>query len=321
MVTRLTEWVDVDQLAPASRHLFDFAVAPMADGSWLTVPVQVLVGSRVRPRCIAIAGVHGDEPEGMLALLDFSMRCDPARLRGTVVLVPVANPPAFAAHARRSPLDGLDLNRVFPGRSDGTASERLAYRLVTDILAGADCVFTLHSWFATGMAVPHVEVPDTGTSIGRRSWEAAAAAGFTRIRACDWQPGVLGATVVQRGILALEAEIGGAGMSTAENRSAYVDHLTLLLRHLGIIDGDARSSGHVENLGRAHLCAPAGGMLRLHVELGERVEAGAALASITDLHGRLVAQICAPHAGLVVAIRRFVSVNPGDLVFALYPTR
>jgi len=321
VVTRLTEWVDVDRLAPASRHLFDFAVAPLADGSWVTVPVQVLTGSRLRPRCVAIAGVHGDEPEGMLALLDFAAQCDPARLRGTVVLVPVANPPAFAAHQRRGPSDGLDLNRVFPGRADGTASERLAYRLVTDILSGADCVFTLHSWFATGMVVPHVEVPDTGTSIGRRSWEAAAAAGFTRIRACNWQPGVLGTVAVERGIPVLEAEIGGGGVSKAENRRAYVDHLTRLLRHLGILEGEARPSGDIENLGRAYLHAPAGGMLRLHVELGARVEAGATLASITDLHGRSVAEMRAPHAGLVVAVRRFVSVNPGDLVFALYPGR
>src|SRR5579864_5078659 len=123
----------------------------------------------------------------MLALLDFAERCDPATVLGTVVLVPVANPPAFAAHQRRSPLDGLDLNRTFPGRPDGTPSERLAHRLVHDLLAGADLVFTLHSWYATGMVVPHVEVPDGGDAVSRKSWEAAAAAGFTRIRGGGWQ--------------------------------------------------------------------------------------------------------------------------------------
>ncbi|HEV2356231.1 MAG TPA: succinylglutamate desuccinylase/aspartoacylase family protein [bacterium] len=321
MVTRLTEWVDVERLPLASRHSFDLAVVPLADGSWLTVPVKVVIGSRPRPRLVAIAGVHGDEPEGMLALLDFAEQCDPVTLRGAVVLVPVANPPAFAAHQRRSPVDGLDLNRTFPGRPDGTPSERLAYRLVNDVLTGADLVFTLHSWYATGMVVPHVEVPDGGDAVSRRSWEAAVAAGFTRIRGGGWQPGVLGVTAADRGVPVLEAEIGGQGMSTSENRAAYVDHLTRLLRHLGILDGDASPNPEVEVLGRGLLHAPAGGMLRLNVRLGEYVEAGTILASITNLHGERLAEIQAPHAGLVAAIRQFISVNPGDLVFALYPRR
>lgn len=321
MATRLTEWIDVASLPPASRHSFDLAVAPLAGGSWLTVPVEVIVGSRPRPRLVAIAGVHGDEPDGMLALLDFAGHSDPAALHGSAVLVPVANPPAFAAHQRRSPLDGLDLNRIFPGRPDGTPSERLAYRLVNDIVTGADLVFTLHSWFATGMVVPHVEVPGGDDTVSRRSWEAAAAAGFTRIRKGDWPAGVLGLAAVERGIPVLEAEIGGQGMSTPENRSAYVEHLTRLLRHLGIMDGDATPSPHVEVLGRGLVHAPAGGMLRLNVRLGDYVEAGAVLASITNLHGERLAEIRAPSAGLVAALRRFVSVGPGDLVCALYPRR
>lgn len=321
MVTRLEQWIDVAALARASRHAFDLAVAPLADGSSLTVPVQVLVGSRPRPRLVAIAGIHGDEPEGMLALLDFAERCDPARLRGTIVLVPVANPPAFAAHQRRSPLDGHDLNRIFPGRLDGTPSERLAYRLVHDLLAGADLVFTLHSWYATGMALPHVEVPDGDDDVPRRSWEAAVAAGFRRIRRSPWQAGVLGLTALELRIPVLEAEIGGQGASTPENRAAYVGHLMRLARHLGILDGEVPPNRDVEVLGRGLVHAPAAGMLHLRIELGDYVEAGTVLATITNLHGEVVAEMAAPHAGLVTAVRRFVSVNPGDLVFALYPRR
>ncbi|MHB8730782.1 MAG: succinylglutamate desuccinylase/aspartoacylase family protein [bacterium] len=321
MATRLTEWIDVASLPPASRHSFDLAVAPLPDGSSVTVPVEVIVGSRPRPRLVAIAGVHGDEPDGMLALLDFAEQSEPAALHGAIVLVPVANSAAFAAHQRRSPLDGLDLNRTFPGRPDGTPSERLAYRLVNDVLAGADLVFTLHSWYATGMVVPHVEVPDGDDAVSRRSWEAAAAAGFTRIRKGNWPAGVLGLAAVERGIPVLEAEIGGQGMSTPENRAAYVAHLTRLARHLGIMDGDAAPSPHVEGLGRGLVHAPVGGMLRLNVRLGDYVEAGSILARITNIHGEQLAEISAPHAGLVAAVRHFISVNPGDLVFALYPGR
>src|SRR5262249_49935572 len=152
-----------------------------ASGAWVTVPVKVLIGTGARPRVVAVAGIHGDEAEGMLALLDFWATCEPADLHGTVVLVPVANPMAMAAHARRSPIDGLDFNRTFPGRPDGTASEQLAHRLLHDVVSGADFLFTLHSWFATGDVVPYVEYPAGRAPLAVRSREAAIAAGFRRL--------------------------------------------------------------------------------------------------------------------------------------------
>lgn len=320
MAIRITEWVDVDRLPLRSQFAFDFAVTPLADGSWLTIPVKVLIGSRRRPRFVAIAGVHGDEPEGMLALLDFAAQCDPARLDGTMILVPVANPPAFGAHQRRSPLDGVDLNRVFPGRLDGTPSERLAYRLIHDIADGADFAFTLHSWFATGTVVPYVEVPRKGDDhVSRRSWAAAVAAGFTCIRGGGWQPGVFGSAAAERGIPVLEAEIGGQGTATSENRALYIDHLTKLLQYVGVADGDPPPNRGAQTFDRGLVYAPTGGMLRVHAEPGQSVEAGALLATITNLHGEQIEEMRAPRAGLLAAARRYVSINPGDVVFALFP--
>jgi predicted deacylase len=320
----LTTWIDVDTLAPGSRHAFDLAVTRLADGSWLTVPVTVLAGTRPRPRVVAIAGVHGDEAEGMLALQDFARACNPAELRGILILVPVANPPAFTAHQRRSPLDGLDLNRIFPGRVDGTPSERLAARLLGDLVAGADFVFTLHSWYATGSVVPYVEAPIGDDPVSRRSFDGARAAGFSRIREASWPEGTLVWAANTLGVPGMEAEIGGQGASNAANRAAYCEHLRRLLSHLGALDGGrglARESAEPEVYARGHLYAPVGGMLRLAVAAGETVEAGALLARITDLHGETLTEICAPHSGLVAAVRQFVSVNPGDHVFAFFPRR
>jgi predicted deacylase len=285
----------------------------------VAVPVHVLTGERARPRLVAVAGVHGDEAEGMLALHDFERACDPSSLRGTVVLVPVANPMAFAAHARRSPIDGLDLNRIFPGRHDGTASEQLAYRLVHDIVTDADFLFTLHSWFATGSVVDYVEYPAGTTALAVRSREAAVAAGFRRLRASGWPEGALLPVANGMGIPGLEAEIGGHGISTAANRAAYVEHLRRLLQHFDILGGPPPPNPTPEFYGRGHLTAPASGVLRLAARPGDHVRAGARLATIHDLHGDPVADIVAPHAGLVAAARDFVSVNAGEHVIALFP--
>jgi predicted deacylase len=317
MVTRVTEWVNVEGLPVRSKHSFDFAVVRLADDSWLTVPVKVAIGDRSRPRLVALAGIHGDEPEGMLSLLDFWEGCDPARLHGTVVLVPVANPPAFAAHQRRSPLDGLDLNRSFPGKPDGTTTERLAYRLLHEVIAGSDFAFTLHSWSSTGAVVPYVEFPSREEPMGMRSLEAARAAGFQRLREGGWPEGVLGRAANALGIPVIEAEIGSHGTTTPENRAAYLDHLSRLLQHLKILPGNPPPNPTAGLYARGQLYAPAGGMLRLAVRAGEHVETGGLLATITNLHGLPMAEMRAPYAGFVVGVRSFVSVNPGDHVFAL----
>src|SRR6185295_9940329 len=77
--------LDYASLAPG-RHELRFAVATLADGSELAIPVTVLVGRRRRPRLVAIAGVHGNEFPGPLALVDLARRLDPAELDGTVVI-------------------------------------------------------------------------------------------------------------------------------------------------------------------------------------------------------------------------------------------
>jgi predicted deacylase len=269
---------------------------------------------------VAVAGVHGDEAEGMLALHEFDRTCDPASLQGTVVLVPIANPMAFAAHARRSPVDGLDLNRTFPGRADGTASERLAHHLLHGIIAGADFLFTLHSWFATGSVVDFVEYPAGTTPLAVRSRAAAVAAGFRRLRASGWPDGALVPAANALGIPGLEAEIGGHGVSTSANRAAYVEHLRRLLQYLGVLPGTPPPNPGPEYYGRGHVTAPASGVLRLAVQPGDLVEAGARLATIHDLHGDPIEELRAPHAGLVAAVRDFVSVNAGEHVIALFPS-
>lgn len=318
-VRRVMVGTGVELGRAGARESLDYVVAPLAGGAWLTVPVKILTGARPRPRVVAVAGVHGDEAEGILALFDYWHECDPGELDGTVVLVPVANPLAFAAHARRSPVDGLDLNRTFPGRPDGTVSERLAHWLLHEIVAGADFLFTLHSWFATGSVVHYVEYPAGTSPLARQSREAGVAAGFRRLRASGWPDGALVSAANALGVPGLEAEIGGRGISTAENRAAYVDHLRRLLQHLGVLRGVPPPNPAPEFYGRAHLTAPASGLLRRRARLGDVVASGMCLATIHDLHGGLVAELRAPHAGLVAGVREFVSVNAGEHVIALFP--
>src|SRR5665811_2296166 len=96
--------IDIEGLADNSKQAFDLEIGPLPDGGRLTVPVMVVAGAGWRPVFTAIAGIHGDEPEGMLALLDLWRELDPSSTKGRFIIVPIANPPAFAAGRRTSPL-------------------------------------------------------------------------------------------------------------------------------------------------------------------------------------------------------------------------
>lgn len=311
--------LDFASLNRGTKHSFALDVVRLGTGVMLSVPLNIVVGTAVGPNLVLIAGVHGDESEGVLALMELWRELEPSQVSGTVVMVPVANPPAFAAHRRTSPLDELDLNRVFPGRPDGKPSERIAFCLVENVVKQANFVFSMHSWYATGTVLPYVEVPPDGPT-AESSLRAAHAAGFSFIRASQWPNGLLPKIANNLGIPAIEAEIGGSGISTPANRELYKDHALALMAHLGM--GVLGPRNHFEREPRIvthrDIPAPAGGILAVEVSLGAPVHAGQCLARIADFSGTPHCEIIAEGAATVAAVRMAASVAPGDVVFRLF---
>lgn len=125
-------------------HHRDVEVGRRVDGQPWRVPVIELVGSRAGPTTAFVTGIYGDKPLACLALVDLGQRLATLDLRGTVLIVPAANPPALEAGTRVSP-DHLYLNRRFPGQREGFLTDQIAHHLVTEILDRTDCVVDLHS--------------------------------------------------------------------------------------------------------------------------------------------------------------------------------
>jgi predicted deacylase len=186
---RVVSSIDVAGLADGTQHKLSLEVVALGDGAELRLPVKVLAGRGARPVFVLIAGIHGDEAEGILALLDLWQAIDPRDLCGRMDIVPVANPPAFAAGRRTSPIDDLDLNRVFPGRRDGSITQQLAHVLFHRLVAGADLLLTLHSWYSQGVAEDFIECPRALAGGGAKAREAALASGFGGFACSTRRPG------------------------------------------------------------------------------------------------------------------------------------
>ncbi|MFQ3633415.1 succinylglutamate desuccinylase/aspartoacylase family protein [Roseiflexus sp.] len=293
-------------------------VAPLLDGTLLTIPLEIVCGAADGPRLAVIAGVHGDELEGVRAVQILSTTLDQHSLTGTVLLIPVANMAAFAARTRRNPLDNTDLNRVFPGRPDGTISERLAYVIVNTLLADATLVVSLHGLGALGTLMPWMEFVDIPGSIGRASHTAALAFGFADLMPLPLLPGVLIAALAQRDIPAIEGEIGGMGTVDPANWQRYVIGVMRVMRHLMMIPN---SPAYVEKPGYWELHwvhAPSGGLFDRRFALGDKVVYNQQLGVMFDPFGEPVDSVVAPCDGLAGACQTIASVHPGDPVALIW---
>src|SRR5688572_28290606 len=123
-----------------------FINVPAGVDSGTRIPITVVRGSQPGPTLALIAGTHGSEVAPIVALQRVRASLNPAEVRGTVLIVHVANMPSFLGRTiYYSPVDGKNLNRVYPGRADGTVSERIAHAITTEIIARADYLVDMHA--------------------------------------------------------------------------------------------------------------------------------------------------------------------------------
>ncbi len=146
----------------------------------LAVPVAIVHGSRPGPRVSVTAGIHGAEYVSIAALREVVLDLDPSAVTGSLVAVLTANPAAFAARTiYLNPLDGLNLNRQFPGDRHGSPTQRLAHWLTTEIIAGSDVFVDMHCGDMNEALVSFTGIEETGdASVDARSRELAEAYGL-----------------------------------------------------------------------------------------------------------------------------------------------
>lgn len=316
-IVRDGQTLSVDGLPLRSRHAYQVSIA----GESEMVPVQVIVGPRRRPCLALVAGVHGNEYEGMVTLAEFHRSLEPGALEGSLIVIPVANPFAFGAGQRRTPQDDRDLNRVFPGAEAGTLSERLAHRLCTSVLAAVNLVFTLHSAMADGVLSPWIEFLEGSSALEQATYAAALASGFPDLVALPRLPGVLQTALAERGVPVIEGEVGGQGTTTRENVAYYTARVLAVARHAGVMAGAA----HPETVRRPppvwHLRgvdAETAGVFQRGIELRQTVNEGDLLGTLLDIRDGSSREVRSPAAGMIGGHRIHAGVRARDRLVTLW---
>ncbi|MBR8413816.1 N(2)-acetyl-L-2,4-diaminobutanoate deacetylase DoeB [Burkholderia cenocepacia] len=322
----ITPTVDFD--ADGEQHGFLKLPYSRDDSAWGAIMIPVTVVKRGDgPTVLLTGGNHGDEYEGPVALSKLAGSLKAADVTGRVIVVPFMNYPAFRAGCRTSPIDAGNLNRSFPGRPDGTVTEKIADYFQRHLLPLATHVLDIHAGGRTLDFVPfaaiHVLENRDQEARCERAMRAFGAPYSMRMLELD-SVGLYDSAAEEAGKVFVSTELGGGGTSTAASVAIAERGVYGFLAHAGVIAKDV-IDGNTPRSTTTLLDMPDGscfttsehrGLLEMCRDLGSEVDAGDVLARVHDIDRTGVTPIeyVARRRGLLAA-RHFPGiVQPGDTI-------
>jgi len=243
-------------------------------------------------------------------------------MSGAVILVHMANPPAFFGRRIYQNADGKNLNRVYPGRTDGTQTERIAAVLTREVIDRATHVIDMHCGDGNESLRPYSYWQVTGKpDLDAAGKEMALAFGLDHIvidreRPKDAAKSVYTSnTAVLRGKPAITVESGGMGQTDAASVGAQEAGALSVIRHLGIMDAPSVRVDKPLFIDRGEvLTAPATGVWSWSVEKMQSVAAGTLVGRVHDPFGDVLGEVRAPFTGEVLYVVATPPVTKGEPV-------
>lgn len=284
-------------------------------GHEIEMPLFVINGTDDGPTLVVTAGVHGAEYAGIAAALQLGQTLQPVGLHGRVVVVPIVNVPAFRARSIYvCPLDGKNLNRVFPGRPDGTASEQLAYWVFENAIRQASYYVDLHGGDLIEDLQPYANYHVSGAAaVDDTSREMAMRYGIPTIKPAGPSKGSAYTCAADIGIPSILVESGGQGLWPPEAVARHTNGLARIMSYLRMIEGPEPAGVPVRLFtASAGPGSEQDGFYYPKVKPGDTVRQGQELGAITDFQGRVLQTVTAPIDGEVMYVVSSLAINKGD---------
>jgi N-alpha-acetyl-L-2,4-diaminobutyrate deacetylase len=319
----------VDFTAPGKQYGHLYVPYSHNLGGWANLMLPVAVIARGSgPTALVLAGNHGDEYPGQIAVGHLLRELEPENVTGRLILIPTLTMPAAKAATRLSPLDGKNFNRCFPGNPTGTPSEVVAHYLSTVLFPLADIVVDIHTGGRSMDFEPcaHMHLVPKGPQrtamlAATEAWNTDFCFLYTDIAGT----GLLPVEAENQGKIVVTTEMGGSENVTALVHAETQLGLRNVLKHLGVLVGRAVTRAAL-GLGPTrwvqalnwedYRFAPESGVYENHVPLGEDVAAGQVLGAIHFLErpDREPVSVVASAAGVLIATRAPSLVAQGDCV-------
>jgi predicted deacylase len=286
------------------------------------VPVIVINGARPGPMMALVAGAHGTEYASIVALQKLARVVDPAALSGSVVIAPLLNIASFTQVVPHiNPVDGKGMNRVYPGKVDGTQTERVSWAVAKQVIEKCDYLLDFHGGDLDENLRRYAYWADTGKEpldTTMRGMVLAFGLDHIIIQKARTAPAPGAPMTITRytqiiGKPAIAVEAGHSGTAMAEDVDVLVEGSLNVMRHLKMLPGTVTPVGQPVWIANATVVtSDREGVFHAEVVPEAYVAKGARVGYITDYFGEKVADVTSPVAGLVIYVRAIPSLKKGD---------
>lgn len=296
---------------------------PAGSDAATSIPVAVFHGAKPGPALALVSGAHGTEYASIIALEKLIGLLNPAEISGTVIVVPLVNIPSFERKVPHiNPVDGKSMNRMYPGKMDGTQTDRASYLMTKQVVEQCDHLIDLHGGDLDESLRQYSYWTKTGNEQQDRvSREMILAFGLDHIiistdRPKDPQASrYLENTATTRGKPSITVEAGHAGTVEADDVGALVNGCLNVMRYLKMLPGSATPIEHpvwIEKV--VPLPSEQTGVFYPLVRRGTYVQQGMKIGYVTDYLGKTIFEARAPAPGVVLYICAVPSMTKGATI-------
>ena len=288
-----------------------------------SIPVVVVRGTKPGPVLALVSGAHGTEYASIIALERVIQSLDPAQVSGTVIILPLVNIASFEQKVPHvNPVDGKSMNRFYPGKQDGTQTERVSYAITKQVVERCDYLVDYHGGDLDENLRPYAYWPKSGNAkhdaITR---DMVLAFGLDHVIVWSDRPKdpaasrYLDNTANTRGKPAIAVEAGYSGTVQTDDVALLANGTLSLMRYLKMLPGAPTMVEHPVWLGKVDTVASdQAGIFYPLVQRGTYVETGMEIGYVTDYFGKMIYEAHAPAAGVVLYICGVPSMKKGDTV-------
>lgn len=303
-----------ETIAPGESKEVNFDVANLHTSTPVNVPVIIERSKKPGPTVLFTAGIHGDEVNGVEIVRQLIAKGINKPKCGTIICIPVINVFGFINLTREFP-DGRDLNRVFPGNSNGSLASRVAFKLIHDIVPHVDYIIDFHTGGSGRFNAPQIRIDVEEKTLN----ELAKAFGA---------PFILYSKNLNKSFRNTCAKLGKPMLLFEGGKSFHIDDLVTntgvngakrILHHLGMLGSKYKASAPKKECIVIHTSkwkrAKYSGMFKASAKIGSKVVKGDIIGNITDPYGKFNYFVKADNAGYIINVNEAPIVYQGDALF------
>lgn len=297
-------------IRPGEQVLTRLIISKLPSGTVIDVPVYVFRSAEPGPTVLLMAGMHGDEVNGIETIRRMIRRGQLQRpLRGSIIAIPILNIYGFLNFSREVP-DGKDVNRSFPGSPRGSLASRVAHRFMREIMPLVDYGIDFHTGGAARSNHPQVRCL-LGVDAEIDALAAAFAAPFTLH--AELRPGSLREAAMRQGRRIIVYETGESLRLDEPGIELATAGTFRVLHHLGML-AEAPAPTQPTVVCRRHtwLRARYAGLFRTSLRTGQYLQKGQEYGIVADPYGEMAVRLESPLSGYIIGLNHMPVVNQGD---------